>query len=341
MSDINSLLRDIKAKKFAPVYILMGEEEYFIDALVSALEENVVSEEDAEFDRSILYGADTNGPMVMEAASQFPMFSDKRLVILKEGQAMARAKTELDKIASYMVSPNPQTVLAISYKGDKLNATSALLKSAKKNKDIVIFESPKIRENKVGEYIRSYCASKKVSIEEGALELLVANVGNSLKSIFSEIDKIRVSLKEDSAHITKDMVADQIGISKEYNNFELCNAIVRRDYYQSLKIIKYFEENPKTNPTVVLTGILFNTFQRLLLAAFSSDKSERGLMETLQLKSPYALRDIRTGLSFYNASQLVQAIHAIREFDTKSKGIGSMQKEFPLLRELVCRLITL
>lgn len=341
MPDFQSLIRSIKKREFAPVYILTGEEPYYLDKIAEALEENVVSEEDKEFDQNILYGADIQGPKVLEAAGQFPLFSSHRLVVLKEAQSMLRAKNELDKLASYVSKPNSQSVLAIVYKGEKLASTSALIKAAKKNKDIVVFESPKIRDYQIAGVIKSHCIAARISIDDKAIELLVANVGNSLNSIFSELEKLRISLHDGNSRITSDMVADQIGISKEFNNFELINALARRDYFQSLNIVRHFEDNPKANPTVVTASMVFTFFQRLLLAAFSADKSDNALLSALKLKTPYALREIRTGLANYNASQLVKAIHAIRLFDTRSKGINSYQKEFPLLTELVCSLVTL
>lgn len=341
MSDFQTIIRNIKKKDFAPVYILMGEEPYYIDLITEALDANVVAEEDKEFDQLTLYGADTGGLKVLEAAGQYPMFSERRLVLLKEAQSMVRAKAELDRIAPYLSSPGDQTVLAIAFKGEKIAANSALIKAAKKNKDVVVFESPKIRDYQVGGIVKSHCASKKIAIDDKAIEVLVANVGSSLTNIFSEIEKVKTGLKDGSSRITADMIQDQIGVSKEFNNFELSSALARRDYYQSIRIVKYFEENPKSNPTVVTTGIIFNLFQRLLLAAFSPNKDDRTLMEILQLKTPYALKEIRTGLASYNASQLVRAIHAIRLFDTRSKGINSYQKEYSLLLELVCTLTTL
>lgn len=341
MSDFQSIIKAIRKKEFAPVYILMGEEPYYLDRIAEELENKVVGEEDKEFDQNILYGADVNAARVMESAGQFPLFSSTRLVMLKESQSMQRAKSELDKLASYVLSPNPQTVLAIIYKGDKLNTTSALIKVAKKNKDIVVFDSPKIKEFQLGGIIKNHCQANKISIDDKAVEVLVANVGSSLDSLFSQLEKLRISLKDGSGRITSDMVHDQIGLSKEFNNFELANALARRDYFQAIRIVKHFEENSKANPTVVITSVIFNLYQKLLIAAFSHDKSDRALMEALQLKTPYALKDIRTGLASYNAAQLVNAIHAIRDFDTRSKGINSYQKEYPLLTELVCRLITL
>ena len=341
MADFREILRDIKNRNFAQVYIFMGEEPYYIDKLTEALENGTVAEEDREFDQSVLYGADSTPGMVVEAAGRFPMMAEKRLVMLKEAQSMPKAKSQLDKLTRYIETPTPEALLVIAFKGDKLNATSDLIKAAKKNKNVIIFDSPKIKDYNLAKVIKDFCFSEKINIEEKAIEVLIANVGASLTNIFSEIEKLKIIVKRKDQHITADLVHEHIGVSKEFNNFELTTALANRNYYQSVRIIKFFEENPKNNPTQVTASIIFNYFQRLLIAAFQSDKSEKSLMNALQLKTPYALREIRTGLANYNASQLVSAIHLIREFDTKSKGIASMQKEFPLLLELVCKLLTL
>lgn len=340
MPTYREIIGDIKKRKFAPVYILMGEEPYYIDRIVEALEASVVAEEDREFDQTVLYGADSNAGMVMEAAGRFPMMAEKRLVILKEGQAMHQAKNSIDKLHPYVLKPNLTTVLGIVFKGDKLNATSQLMKAAKKNKDVVVFESPKIKENKLPEIIKDYCFAKKISIEDRAVDLLASNVGASLSSLFSEIEKLRVALRGEDKRITADLVFDHVGVSKEFNNFELVNALFRRDYFQAINIVKHFEDNPKANPVAVTSATIFNNFQRLLLASFERDKSDKALTDLLKLNY-YALRDLKIGLANYNASQLVNVIHAIRDFDTRSKGVGSFQKEFPLLLELVCRIVTL
>lgn len=341
MADFRQLLQDIKKKKFAPVYILMGQESFYIDKVAEALEKNVVNDEEKEFDQSVLYGADSNIGMVLEAAGQFPMWSDKRLVILKEAQSMTRAKTQLDKLKTYISSPNPSTVLCIVYKDEALGSSSALIKSALKNKDVVVFDSPKIKDWKIGEIVRDYCNANKIHIEERAIQILIANVGTSLSNIISQLEKLQLAANGENNKITAALVIEQIGVSKEFNNFELTAALSKRDYFQTLHIFRNFEDNPKANPTIVTASTLFLFYQRLLIAAFNEDKSDKGLMEALRLKYPAALREIRTGLQYYNASQLVRAVSAIREFDTRSKGISSFQKEFPLMQELLLKLLTL
>lgn len=341
MAEFRDILQSIKQKKYAPVYILMGAEPYYIDQITDTLEATVVAEADKEFDQSILYGSDSNAGLLMEAAGQFPMWSEKRLVMLKEAQTLTKAKTELDKLQSYVANPNPQTVVCIAFKGDTLNKTSALMKAASKNSAVVVFDSQRVKDWHLAGVIKDYAFANKIRIEERAIELLIANVGSSLSNLFSEIEKLRVALSGNDKTITVDHVGDHIGVSKEFNNFELLNALSRREYFQSLRILKHFEENPKANSPFATVSLLFDYYQKLLIASFNEDKSDQGLMEALKPKSANALKDVRRGLQHYNASQLVRAIHAFRDFDTRAKGIRSFQKEFPLLRELILTLLTL
>lgn len=341
MSDYRAIISDIKNNKIAPVYILTGTEPYYLDKISDALERYVVDEADKDFDETILYGADSSAEIVIEAAGRFPMMSPRRLVMLKEAQSMTKAKSQLDRFAQYVGRPNENTVLAIVFKDEKPAASSGFMKALKANKQAVVFDSPKVKEYQLGNVIKDFCSEEKFSIEDKAVELLASNVGASLTKLFSEIEKLRIVLKPGEKRITADIVHEHIGISKEFNNFELIAALSRRDYFNAINIVKQFESNPRSNPTIVTGATIFTYFQRLVLAAFSSDKSDKGLMEVLQLKTPYALREIRTGLSSYNAAQLVKAIHLIREFDTRSKGIESTQKEFPLLLELIISILTL
>lgn len=319
----------------------MGAETYYIDKITEALENYVVKEEDKEFDSTILYGSDSEIGKVLEAAGRYPMMSDKRLVILKEAQTLRRAKEQLDKLKAYVARPNYSAVLCIVYKGDSLSQTSPLLKECKKNQQIEIFDSPKIKEYKLGEVVKDYCSDHQIRIEDKAIELLVSYMGSSLSSIFTELEKLEVSMHKTQKIITSDLINEHTGFNKEFNVFELKDSLAKRDYFHSLNILKYFEENPNANPTVLIISTIFGFFQKLLIASFNKDKNDKALMEVLSLKTPYALREIRTGMQSYNAYQIVEAIHSIRDFDAKSKGIGSTQNDYSLLKELILRLLTL
>ncbi|MCM1296760.1 MAG: DNA polymerase III subunit delta [Muribaculaceae bacterium] len=335
------VLDRIKKRDFARVYLLMGEEPYYIDLIVDALECTAVAEENKAFDQLIFYGADSDIDVVIASAQQYPVMGDTQLVILKEAQTLQSAKTQLDKIASYLGQPNRKGVLVIAFKGDSLNATSALMKAAAKaSGDVVVFKSPKIKDYQLASPIKDYCRMKKIAIEEEAVQILIEYIGNSLQKLFGEIDKLIVAAGPGAQRITGAMVEENIGISKEFNNFELTKAIATKDYPKTLRILDYFRKNPKNNPSVMTTAILFKFFSQLIVAHYTQDKSERGLMETLQAKSAYALKDIREGLARYTPRQTLAAISALREFDCKSKGIGSLQNEYDLQRELIFKIFT-
>lgn len=335
------VLDRIKKKDFSSVYLLMGEEPYYIDLIVDALEDSVVKEENKAFDQLIFYGADSDLEVVVASARQYPVMGDRQLVILKEAQTCPGSKSQLDKLSSYISHPNPQGVFVVAYKGDNLSATSGLMKAASKAGDhVTVFKSPKIRDYQLSGPIKEYCRQKKIAIEEGAVQILIEYIGNSLQKLFGEIDKLAVGAGVGALRITSAMVEDNIGISKEFNNFELTKAIATKDYPKTLRILEYFRKNPKNNPTVMTTAILQKFFSQLVVGHYSADKTDRGLMEALQLKTPYALKDIREGLRMYNPRQSLAAISALRDFDCKSKGIDSLQNEYDLQRELIFKIFT-
>lgn len=338
----NDIIKDIANKKFYPVYILMGEETYFIDKIIDALEENVIDPADKDFNFTVLYGADVDAQTVVTAAQRFPMMAPLQMVMLKEAQSMFHAKAQLDLLEGYVKSPSPSTVLVISYKGDKLGATSDLLKAAAKNtKNVVVFNSAKFKDYQLPGLVKDYCKANNIKIDNKAVEMLCEFVGTSLSKLFSEVEKLKIALDDPKSIISPELIEKIVGYSKDFNNFELTNALELRDYKKAVRIVKYFEENPKQNPTVVTTGTLFSFFQKLVIANFTADKSDSSLMKALGLKSAYSLKGIRNGLRSYNAMQSLRSISLIREFDTKSKGIGSLQKEYNLLLELIFKLCTL
>ncbi len=335
------VLDKIKKKEFSSVYLLMGEEPYYIDLIVDALERNVVKEENQAFDQLIFYGADSDLEVVVASARQYPVMGDRQLVILKEAQTCQGSKTQLDRLASYVAHPNPQGVFVLAYKGDNLSATSALMKAAAKaGESVTVFKSPKIRDYQLSGPIKDYCRSKKISIEEPAVQILIEYIGNSLQKLFGEIDKLIVGAGDGAQRITASMVEENIGISKEFNNFELTKAVSQKDYPKTLRILDYFRKNPKNNPSVMTTAVLHKFFSQIVVAHFTADKTDRGLMEALQLKTPYALKEIREGLRLYTPRQSLAAISALRDFDCKSKGIGSLQNEYDLQRELIFKIFT-
>lgn len=333
------IITSIRKGGYAPVYILSGEEEYFIDSIVKLLEERVVDDADRDFNVHTYYGAEADVEVVAATARQLPFMGGRQLVMLKEAQAMMLAKQRLEKLAPYMEHPSPHTVLVIAYKGDSLPASSAMMKAAAKSEEAVIFSSDRVRENNVGSYLRDYCASKGVRIDDGAAALLVEMQGNELRKLFSEVDKL-LSGAAAGSHITPEMVQANTGFNKDFKEFDLTRALAGKNYKLAIQIIDYFSRSSKQHPALKVLGFIFNFYSRLAIATSLADKSEQSLMAALKAKSAYSLIDIKTAMRYYSFRQAIRCIAAIREFDTHSKGIGSNAKDYDLLRELAFKLVS-
>lgn len=332
------IITDIRKRQYAPLYLLGGPEAFFIDKITDLLQQTVVADEARDFDLTVLYGSDSNAQSVVNNARRFPMMSDRQLVILREAQSMHDSKNQLEKLASYAAAPSATSVVVIAYKGDSFKASSALVKNAVKG-GAVVFDSQKPKDWQLEKYVEDYCHDCKVGIDHASTSLLVSSIGNDLTRLFSEVDKLIISAG--GASITPELIEKNIGISKDFNNFELVAAISQRNYPKASQIIRYFESNPKPNPTIVTATVLFNFFSNLLLAHYAPEKTERGLMAQLKFHSPYQLTDIGRAMPLYSAGSCIRIIHAIREFDCRSKGIGSVEKDYDLLKELVFKIFTL
>lgn len=333
------IIQRIKQKKFSPVYLLMGEEDYYIDRIVDVLEKSVISEDEKDFNLGIYYGADSEVMQVMSRAQQYPVMADRQLVILKEAQSLFNAKKELEKLTPYVNHPNNSTVFVITYKGEPLPSTSSLVKTIQSEGGIV-FKSEKPRDYELSEPLREYCRENGYAIDDKAVSLLCEYIGSPLSKLFGEVDKLIVSSGE-AKKITPELIEAVTGISKDFNAFELVKALSTKDYPASMKIVSYFAKNPKSNPGVMVTATLFNYFSRLFIVSILKDKSDFSLMNELGFKSTYFLTDYKNGLKNYSASSIDSIIHAIREHDAKSKGIGSYQNEYELLKELIYKIFTL
>lgn len=332
------IVADIRAGRFAPVYMLQGEEPYYIDKLVELLSERVVPDAEAvDFDLYNFFGADADIRTVLDTCRRFPLMGERQLVMLREAQSLHNARNEIEKIALYAKNPIPTTVLVVSFKAEPLKASSALIKTLKEGHGVV-FDSAKLKEWQLGAAITEYCKEHKIKIDNKSVELLKEYIGNDLSRLFSEIDKLMVATNH--ASITPESIERNIGISKDYNNFELISALAGKDYARCMRIVDYFEKNPRQNPVVVTTAMAYRFFSNLMLAHYAPDKSERGLMNQLDFRSPYQLKEITLGMSRYNASACLRIIGHLRELDCKSKGIGSMQKDYSLLKEFIYKVFT-
>lgn len=329
----DGLRQQIRQGKLAPVYLLHGDEGYYIDQLVKDFE-NVLPEADKEFNQYILYATQVQPGQVMDICSRYPMMAERQMVILKEAQAV-RAD-QINRLYKYVQNPSPTTVLVIVFRGDK--AKGKELMAAAKSK-AVVFESKKPTDWQLPALINGYVKQMGLTADAKSVEMLRDFIGADLSHLFNEIDKL-ASLLPAGAMITPEIVERNIGISKDFNSFELVDALSVKDAAKVMRIANYFASNPKANPLVMTTSALFNFFSDLLVAYYAKDKTDQGLMSALGLKSAYPLRRVRAGMRSYNAFQVIEAIWALRQFDVRSKGNGSRQNEHALFRELMFHMLT-
>lgn len=337
--NFQDLATDIRARRFAPVYLLQGEEPYYIDKIAGLLVAGVVPDAEArDFDLHNFFGSDADVRRILDTARQFPLMGDRQLVMLREAQSMSNARNELEKLAAYAKNPVASTVLAITFKAEPLKQSGELVKAIKSSGGVV-FDSPKVKEWQLSSLITQYCKDAGIRIDNKSVEMLKEFVGNDLARLFGEIDKLMVAT--DRAPVTPESIERNIGVSKDYNNFELVSALASRDYARAMRIVDYFERNPKQNPVIMTTATVFRFFSNLMLAHYAPDRSERGLMGQLGFHSPYQLKEVSLGMRNYNARSCLAIIHAVRVLDCRSKGIGSMQKDYQLLREFIYQAFTL
>lgn len=324
----------IAAKDFAPVYVLHGEEGYYIDELVKDFE-NILPDEEKDFNQYILFAPESEPAAVAELCMRMPMMADHQVVILKECQVPGPKK--LARLATYAASPNPGTILVMCFRGKKLESKE--FKDAVKKGKGVIYESPKIKEYNAPALVGEFIRKKGLSADQKSLAMLVDYIGADLSRLYNEINKLAQLLPPNAA-VTPEVIEQNIGISRDYNSWELTDALCERDGKKVFRILNYMQANPKAMPTVMILGTVFNFFSDLLIAYYSPDRSDATLTAELGLKNSYALRRIRTGMAAYNPYQLVEIISAIRDFDVKSKGVESRQSEQMLFHDLMFHILT-
>ncbi len=329
-----SIRKDIRSGHLAPVYLLHGEEGYFIDELVKDFE-NVLSDDEKAFNQYVLYAPEVQPAQVYDLCHRIPMMSDRQLVILKEAQAVSADK--LNRLHTYAASPVPTTVLVICCRG--VQAKGKDLMAALRKNGAVIFESKKVTDYNAPAVIGSYIKTKGLSAEQKSLEMLRDFVGTDLSRLFNEIDKL-ASILPPGATVTPEVVERNIGISREFNSFELVDALAVKDAGKCFRIAAYFRSNPKAAPLVMVTASVFNFFADLLTAHYSTDRSDSGLMSALGLRNNFALRRIKSGMANYSPVKVVEIISAIRTFDARSKGVGSRQNDQQLFYDLLFHILT-
>ena len=333
MERINQIVKDIKGGNIKPIYFLMGEEPYYIDKIAEYIEDNVLSEDEKGFNQVVLYGLDVSIEDIISNAKRFPMMAERQVVIVKEAQELSRT---IENMAPYVENPQPSTVLVFCYKYKTLDKRKKLSKLIEKKG--LLFESKKLYENQVGDWIRRVLAGKDYNIEPKAALMLVEFLGTDLSKISNELDKLMVVLPKGSIINPKD-IEENIGISKDFNNFELRKAVGERQVVKANQIINYFAQNPKSNPLVMTISLLNSFFTQLLIYHSLKDKSKGNVARALKV-NPYFVSDYQTAARNYPLKKVSQIISLLRDADLKSKGVGAQnQNDGDILKELLFKMM--
>lgn len=331
-----SLQSDIKNRKFAPVYFLCGEEAYFIDTLTDLIEANVLNDMEKAFNQTIAYGKDLNARQIIETCGRLPMMAEKQLVIIKEAQALSLKQDEEEQYLRYLKNPVKSTILVFAWKHGTPDGRKSFGKEMKK---VVYFESKPLYENQVAPWIKSWLAARKYKIEEEATELLVESTGTDLSKVANELEKLVIN-KKAGATITLDDIENGVGISKEFNVFELNNALGTRNRTKAFQITNYFVANPKSGPIVMVVGTLQGFFNKVYLAYQNKNAQDKDLASLLKV-NPHFVKDYKAAAKNYSEQMLEQIFYILEEYDLRSKGVNSTNniKEGELLKELVVKIL--
>lgn len=313
-----TIMQDLKNRNFAPFYLLMGDESYYIDSISDYIASHVLSPEESDFNQTICFGSDVTAVQVADMARRYPMMAEYQVIIVKEAQNIR----SLEALEKYLKNPVKSTILVWCHKNGKIDARKKVLGVAQSVG--VVFESKKLRDYQLPDFIQNYLKPKKISIDPKSCQMIADYIGADLSRIVSELDKILIYLPEDDRRITPEVVEKEVGVSKDFNAFELRNAIVSKDVFKANQIIKYFDNNPKAGSLYSFLPLLFSFFQNLMIVHYTPNKSsEQDIARALDLKSAWGSKDFITGLRNYSARKTMEIISKIREVDGKSKGLDN------------------
>lgn len=332
MNEIRSIVSDIKSGHIKPIYFLMGEEPYYIDKISDFIQENILNESEKGFNQQIMYGRESSIEDIVSAAKRYPMMAERQVLIVKEAQDLSR---NIEKLVSYAENPQPTTVLVLNYKYKKLDKRKKLHKAIAKTG--MVFESKKLYENQVADWVRRVLGGKKYQVEPKAAQMLVEFLGADLSKISNELDKLMLILPKETI-ITPTHIEENIGISKDFNNFELRKAIGAKNIVKANRIINYFAENPRSNPLVMTISLLNGFFTQLLLFHGLKDKSKQSVSKKIGV-SPYFVDEYFLAAKNYPMRKVAQTIAFLRDADVKSKGVGASQSHRDILKELVFKIL--
>ena len=332
MDEVVKIVNDINQGNIKPIYFLMGEEPYYIDKLSDYIEQNVLTDDEKSFNQTILYGRDVSIEDIVSTSKRYPMMAERQVVIVKEAQDLTKT---IENLESYAANPMPSTVLVFCYKYKTLDKRKKLVKEIAKTG--LVYESKKLYDNQVGEWIKRVLAGKDYLIEPKASAMLVEFLGTDLSKINNELEKLQIILKKGST-ITPKHIEENIGFSKDFNVFELQNAIGERNQLKAYKIVQYFADNPKDNPVVLTITLVFTFFIKLLKYHGLKDKNPKTVAAALGV-NPYFLKDYDTALKNYPMKKVSAIVASLRETDLKSKGVGANNlPTADLLKEMLIKI---
>lgn len=333
MNEINQIVSDIRDGNLKPIYFLMGEEPYYIDKISDFIEDHVLDESEKGFNQIVMYGRDVSVEEIIASAKRFPMMAERQVLIVKEAQDLSRT---IEKLVPYIENPQPTTVLVLNYKYKKIDKRKKLYKATAKNG--LIFESKPLYENQVADWIRRVLGGKKYQAEPKAAQMLVEFLGTNLSKISNELDKL-MSIVPQGTIITPDHIEQHIGISKDFNNFELRKAIGEKNILKANRITHYFAQNPRHNPLVMTISLLNSFFTQLLIFHGLKNKSREHVAKALGIR-PYFVNDYSTAAKYYPMKKVAQIIHLLRDADMKSKGVNANnQSQSDILKELLFKIM--
>jgi DNA polymerase-3 subunit delta len=333
MNEFQQIMAGLKNRQFKPIYFLMGEEPYYIDEITNYIIDNVLTEEEKGFNQTIYYGKDVDAATVIMAARRYPMMSKYQVVVVKEAQYMDK----IEELQHYASAPLASTILVVNYKYKTLDRRLKLGSLLKKSNSI--FEFKKLYDNQVSAWIAGYLKGKSMTIDLKASILLAESLGTDLSKIVKELDKLQIAIGMDVKQITADHIEKNIGLSKDYNSFELQKAIINKDILKANRIIKVFAKNPKDHPIQATITILFNYFSKLMIYYYLPDKGKANVAKELAI-NPFFVQDYTLGARNYPARKVMSVISILRDYDMKSKGFGNVSAGVgDLLKEMIFKIM--
>ena len=337
-----SLRNEILQKKFRPIYLLQGDEPYYIDQLSDLIVNGALGEDERDFNLTICYGMDVDIRNVIATCKQYPAMSQYQVVVLREAQNVGKAQnkqnvSELNTLKFYAERPLLSTILVVCYKGGSCKSTE-FLNAMKKAQSGVVLTSSKVRDYQMPQVVKDYCMSLKLNIDDKSVRMLCDSIGVDISRMFGEIDKLKL-LVGASGRITPALIEENIGNSKDYNNFELEDALIARDQAKAYRIIDYYKKNPKSNPVVVTISMIYGFFSNVLLLRTARDKTDAGLMAQCGTRSMFRIKKFKEAARTYSTRGCVNIISYLRECDVQSKGQGSRQDPYDLLFDLIYKIL--